>query len=819
MANNFDFNGKLLINSDGNVGIKATPSSWASGYSVLNVGDAAAVSWTGAGANDFSFSTNAYYDTTDNRWEYRGTGDGSARYSMTALSYEHRWYNAPVGTANAAISYTQAMTLTGGGNLLIGTTTDSGARLRVYGGYMTVEGTNTVMYIESNYAGGNGLDAGTLISAGGTNSNIIIIPSGGGVVGSKVVGSAYNGSAWRSMLEYANVSSGEPVLSLVRTAGNVGIGTTNPGAKLEVIDEIRVTSAGSYSSVTTRQSGATGGGGFLAFQNAVANAYFGVAGWYLGNTDQGIIIGTDSSARPIRFYTNSEQMRITGGGNVLIGTTTDVGTKLNVNGVVNATDYYFNGTSSERVVKRYTAGITIAASGYTFIANVTGSSLASAIRMTMQGTSDSVVINVLADIQVNHFQDILVTTSSGFYTQVRIRIISNNNDVFSIEVEPVSAVNATSLYVEIYPLNDEVVSFSGSPQTSTTLTMTTRQGVYTVGNGGNNGTISAGGDLYVSDNVGIGTTSPASKLDIFIPSSYTTAGLFSNSAINLLDPTNVGAYSQITFGYTPSRTYAAAYLGYISTNSSSGGLGSLVFGTRNVTTDTQPSERMRITSGGNVIIGSTTDGGFKLDVHGEILGRDDIRILNTYALVLNGSDDNWRIGRNTITDTGYLTGNTTQIVVSNASSGQGFQVVNSGGTALFEVEGISGYTRISVSLGVGVNPSGTTGRIDASNDIVAFSTSDRRLKENITPIANALEKVRSLTGVEFDWKEETKSVHGYEGHDVGVIAQDVQAVLPEAVRTNDSGYLSVRYEKMIALLVEAMKEQQAQIDELKKLIK
>ena len=79
--------------------------------------------------------------------------------------------------------------------------------------------------------------------------------------------------------------------------------------------------------------------------------------------------------------------------------------------------------------------------------------------------------------------------------------------------------------------------------------------------------------------------------------------------------------------------------------------------------------------------------------------------------------------------------------------------------------------------------------------------------------------MRSLTGVEFDWKQETKSVHGYEGHDVGVIAQEVQAVLPEAVRTNESGYLSVRYEKMIALLVEAMKEQQAEIDELKKLIK
>jgi hypothetical protein len=152
--------------------------------------------------------------------------------------------------------------------------------------------------------------------------------------------------------------------------------------------------------------------------------------------------------------------------------------------------------------------------------------------------------------------------------------------------------------------------------------------------------------------------------------------------------------------------------------------------------------------------------------------------------------------------------------------------VNSGGTALFEVEGISGYTRISVSLGVGVDPSGTTGRIDASNDIVAYSTSDRRLKENITPIPFALDKVKALTGVMFDWKEKTKEAHGHSGRDTGIIAQEVQAVMPTAVRTNDTGYLAVRYEKLIGLLIEANKEladqvanQQVQIDELKKLIK
>jgi hypothetical protein len=123
------------------------------------------------------------------------------------------------------------------------------------------------------------------------------------------------------------------------------------------------------------------------------------------------------------------------------------------------------------------------------------------------------------------------------------------------------------------------------------------------------------------------------------------------------------------------------------------------------------------------------------------------------------------------------------------------------------------------ALGVNITPSATAGRIDASNDIVAYSTSDERFKENITPIANALDKVKTLTGVEFDWKMETKDYHGYVGHDVGVIAQQVKAVLPEAVRTNANGYLAVRYEKMIALLVEANKELAARVELLESKLK
>ena len=124
------------------------------------------------------------------------------------------------------------------------------------------------------------------------------------------------------------------------------------------------------------------------------------------------------------------------------------------------------------------------------------------------------------------------------------------------------------------------------------------------------------------------------------------------------------------------------------------------------------------------------------------------------------------------------------------------------------------------SLVVGnITNSTTNGRIDASNDVVAFSTSDKRLKKYIKNIKNPLDKISKINGVTFEWKKTDdkmkKEVHSFEGNDVGVLAQEIEEVLPEVVVTRDSGYKAVRYEKIIPLLIEAIKDQQKQIDELK----
>tara|TARA_R110000782_G_scaffold63135_1_gene129541 strand:+ start:1879 stop:3468 length:1590 start_codon:yes stop_codon:yes gene_type:complete len=119
------------------------------------------------------------------------------------------------------------------------------------------------------------------------------------------------------------------------------------------------------------------------------------------------------------------------------------------------------------------------------------------------------------------------------------------------------------------------------------------------------------------------------------------------------------------------------------------------------------------------------------------------------------------------------------------------------------------------SFGVGVAASGTTGEIRATADIIAYHSSDKRLKENIEVIPDAVNKVKQIKGVSFDWKENISDVTSKTGHDIGVLAQDIEAVLPELVTTRDSGYKAVSYEKIVALLIEAIKEQQLQIDELK----
>ena len=156
-------------------------------------------------------------------------------------------------------------------------------------------------------------------------------------------------------------------------------------------------------------------------------------------------------------------------------------------------------------------------------------------------------------------------------------------------------------------------------------------------------------------------------------------------------------------------------------------------------------------------------------------------------------------------------GTTNSVGLTIGRSGNTFMLYNSGGTHNFQTGDI---VVTAGALGVGTSTLGTAGLIRATNDVVAFFSSDERLKDNLIKIGNPLDKLSQLNGYEFDWIV-NQEIHPNEGHDVGVIAQEVEKVIPEIVETRESGYKAVKYEKMVPLLIEAIKEQQKQIDELK----
>ena len=108
-----------------------------------------------------------------------------------------------------------------------------------------------------------------------------------------------------------------------------------------------------------------------------------------------------------------------------------------------------------------------------------------------------------------------------------------------------------------------------------------------------------------------------------------------------------------------------------------------------------------------------------------------------------------------------------------------------------------------------------TGNLLVGGNITAYYSSDINLKDDIRPIESALFKVKQLSGITFTWNEKAEKVEKEKGRDVGLIAQEVQKVLPEIVQTRPNGTLAIQYDKVVPLLVEAIKEQQNQIEELK----
>jgi hypothetical protein len=291
---------------------------------------------------------------------------------------------------------------------------------------------------------------------------------------------------------------------------------------------------------------------------------------------------------------------------------------------------------------------------------------------------------------------------------------------------------------------------------------------------------------------------------------------------------------------------------------------------------TNSIERMRITTAGDVGIGVTPSGTYKLEVSGSISATS----FTGAGTGLTGTAASLSIGGNAATVGGFTpsqsAGVVNRVVVADGSgyifnnyfngtdegtsgtagtvtsiltkrgdnyyrsttagsvatflSGQTMNIVGSStsctgnsvtATTATTANALATGNNYQVnSLGVGTAASGTAGEIRATNNITAFYSSDIRLKENVKVLEGALDKINAIRGVSFDWTQAYIDTHGGEDgffirkHEVGVIAQEVELVLPEIVADRPDGYKGVQYEKLVPLLIEAVKELTAKVKEL-----
>jgi hypothetical protein len=310
--------------------------------------------------------------------------------------------------------------------------------------------------------------------------------------------------------------------------------------------------------------------------------------------------------------------------------------------------------------------------------------------------------------------------------------------------------------------------------------------------------------IDTNGNVGIGTTAPNDRLHV--QTSSATAydatndqGQYGSGAgitVTNLDETSQ-SFAQINLQVSGNSGRAVGRIVAIRTASATS---DLAFVTENANTK---AEKMRIFSNGNVSIGTTSTTN-KFEVAGA--AGQLFSVSDSFTGTIFSANDVSGIPSIEVLDTGLV-----------KFAQYGGQVAINTGTVASSTASLSVYGIIQTM--------GTLGEIRASSEITAYFSSDRRLKENIKLIENPITIIDQIRGVTFDWTDEHMAHRGGEDgyfvrkHDIGVIAQEVQAVLPELVGTREDGYLAVKYEKMVPLLIEAIKAQQKTIDTLTSEIK
>jgi hypothetical protein len=576
------------------------------------------------------------------------------------------------------------------------------------------------------------------------------------------------------------------VMSLTRD-GNVGIGTSAPVARLDAV----AAEAGTYTTSTQQvvarlynnpsDLGSGVNSAFLSLQtttdggNANPVARIGVVAEGYGSNNGAFVVTTREAAG------NIEKMRITSAGNVGIGTSAPI-SKFHIYDNDGVTDFVIEdgsqGADGKRwVIQNYlgdlrirTANDAYSSGANAIVINRTGTTVDSTIfengnvgigttspgaKLDVTGAADTeglVSLQLRAGNSSDDFRSNQITFGYGGGEEYRHAIKTRHHSS--------DYVNAIDFYVWKYGTD-------ASGAIGTQHVMTIIQG----------GQASAG-----NGRVGIGTTSPSVLLDVYNGSGWGGVDIDGTSGGEVRLQKNGTTYGNL---YASDSGSTAFVINAVQVN--------------DLILQTNSSERLRITSAGNVGINTTAP---QQLLH--VLGAT-----NGYAMIQGASDSGQAGIYFKKEDTTGTMDRTKGLIVFHTNVGSGWGRGNLG----FCLNSADSNTVVSVSdekFRMVDN-----GDFLADGDVVAYSTtiSDARYKTNIQPIESALDKVNQMRGVSFDWTAVRS------GREFGVIAQEIEQIAPEVVSEkellNGDTMKTVSYTSLVPFLIESIKELTQQVNELK----
>jgi hypothetical protein len=742
---------RLAIDTNGNVGI-GTTAPQGKFHIGLGSDQSSSKTWTANSSSAQGFLLDSYRVTGDSHRRYAdivSLGDQDSANGGSII----RFLTNPVNSYTAV----ERMRIDRDGNVGIGTTAPStlfevdstgsvGASIRLNA---LSTGNSTIQYYRGNafkFEVGPG---------GGSNDYLV-----------------YNGALGGYSFRIKSDVGGNIILA--EGGGNVGIGTTAPGAKLEVNGTIKIT------------AGSGGGINFADGTTITSNAAAGAG--IVSNTDVSLSADADANGSGVASFSTGgiERIRISNAGNVGIGTTSPT-VKLNI--AETSTGFPLLAFTGVGAADTFLGG-----NGSISQLSINRNPQSGVFTNTSAAAANIGLITASADAYINFY----TSAANNTVPTERMRIDKNGN-VGIGTTGPLAKLAVASPNTTV-PF--QLINTSNSNNNWLTVTSQSDNAKLNLYNSAGAQTVllHTGGDSYITGgNVGIGTTGP----------SGTSLGL--NRILDIGGSTALGFVLHPNGG-TGEFAVASGGDGLIvsaSGSATASGNNVLRFFTEETNSQFTPTERMRIDAGGNVGIGTTAPN-YALTLAGVAdpsIALTSINNTNPQGLIrwqLSGQTLKWYIGAHQYLSNDFEIGDASaaRLVVQATSGNVG--IGTTAPTAPLEVKGTG--TGATIAKFTDVNTTGCTlatgGTISCSSDI--------RLKKNIEDINYGLSTVMQLRPVLYNWNYETDG----QTKSLGFIAQEVEALVPKLVATDDQGMKSLNTTGIIPILTKGIQELDLKITDL-----